>query len=84
MYNYETEKPKIFTEKGMNEFIEVRDEAQRLLADAGAFKMFSALKGVTGDSWLMMAYVDHLVKTGLIREITSDDVAGQNRVFVST
>ena len=83
MYNYKTEKPKIFTEQGMDEFIKVRDEAQRLLANGGAFKMFSAIKGITGDAWLMMAYVDRLVETGEIREVTPDDVAGQDRVFVA-
>ncbi len=83
MYVYKTEKPKIFTEQGVDDFIKVRDEVYRLLGNAGAFKMFSAHKKVSGDSWLMMAYVDRLVELGEIREITGNDVAGQDRVFVA-
>jgi len=83
MYNYEAEKHKIFTERGSEEFTRVRDQALKLLDEAGAFKMLSATKGITGSSWTMMAYVDRLVETGEIREITGDNVAGQDRVFVS-
>jgi len=81
-YKYENEKAKIFTEEGSREFIKVRDEAKRLLDEAGAFMMFKPLKGVTGDSWTMMAYVDRLVELGEIREITGPQVAGQHRVFI--
>ena len=82
-YNYEVEKHKIFTEQGQREFLKVRDCAHKLLAEAGAFMMFSALKGISGDSWQMMAYVDRLIELGEIREITPANVAGQHRVFVS-
>lgn len=40
------------------------------------------VRGVTGDSWEMMARVDRLVELGEIREITGSNVAGQDRVFV--
>ena len=83
MYNYLVEKPKIFTEQGQEEFIKVRDRAKRLLNEAGAFKMFSALEDVSGDVWTMMAYVDRLVELGEIREITNGNVSGQDRVFVA-
>ena len=82
MYNYNEEKHKIFTEEGQREFIKVRDRAKKLLDEGGAFKMFSALKDISGDAWQMMAYVDRLVELGEIREITENEVAGQNRVFV--
>ncbi len=82
MYNYLTEKPKIFTEEGQIEFLKVRDRVKYLLKEAGAFMMFSALKDISGDSWQMMAYVDRLVELKEIKEITSN-VAGQHRVFVA-
>lgn len=82
MYNYETEKPFLFTDKGQREFLKVRDRANKLLDEAGSFKIFSALKDVSGDTWKMMAYVDRLVELGEIREITDGSVAGQDRVFV--
>ena len=81
-YNYEVEKHKIFTEEGQREFLKVRDRAKKLLAEAGAFMMFSALKDISGDTWLMMAYVDRMVELGEIREITPANVADQHRVFV--
>lgn len=84
MYNYENERHKIFTEQGQREFLKVRDAAHRLLREAGAFTMFSALKDVSGDSWLQMAYIDRLVELGEIREITNGNVAGQHRVFVAS
>ena len=82
-YNYEIEKQKIFTEQGQREFLKVRDRAKKLLAEAGAFMMFSALKDISGDSWQMIAYVDRLIELGKIREIMPANVAGQHRVFVS-
>jgi len=81
LYEYQEQKPKILTDNGQKEFLRVRERANRLLDDAGAFMMFSALKDIAGDSWLMMAYVDRMVELGEIREITSG-VAGQDRVFV--
>jgi len=81
-YNYETEKHKIFTDEGQREFLIVRDQANKLLDEAGAFKILKALKGITGDSWQMMAYVDRMVELLEIVEITSPSVRGQDRVFV--
>ena len=82
-YNYNNEKSKIFTEEGQREFLKVRDRTQKLLAEAGAFTMSSAIEDLYGDSWLMMAYIDRLIELGEIREITPANVAGQHRVFVS-
>lgn len=81
-YSYETEKPKILTDVGQREFLKVRDEAHRLLDEAGAFTIFKPSKGISGDLWTMMAYVDRLVELGEIEEITGSDVAGQHRVFI--
>jgi hypothetical protein len=83
MYSYDAEKHKIFIDEGQRRFLKVRDEANRLLDEAGAFKIFKALKGISGDTWEMMAHVDRLVELGEIIEITGPNVAGQDRVFVS-
>lgn len=82
-YDYSTERNKIFTDKGQREFLKVRDRAHKLLEEAGAFMMFSALRDISGDTWTMMAYVDRLVELGEIKEITPPNVPGQNRVFVA-
>jgi hypothetical protein len=81
MYNYQTEKPKIFTEQGQADFLKTRDSAEKLLSIAGAFNIMKVL--VTGDQWLAMAYIDRLVELGEIRELTDSNVRGQDRVFIS-
>jgi hypothetical protein len=84
MYCYQLERPKIFTEDGQRAFLKARDAAHKLLQEAGAFKMFNPLKGLTGDTWFMMALVDRMVELGEIREVTpKDEVCGQDRVFVA-
>ena len=83
-YDYMKIRPQLFTESRQRDFLKVRDRAKKLLAEAGAFMMFSALKDVSGDTWLMMAYIDRLVELGEIREVTPDNVAGQHRVFVAS
>jgi len=83
MYNYQTEKTKIFTEDGQETFLKIRDKVQQLLKQSGAVMMQNAISGVTGDSWLHLACVDRLVELKEIREITKENVAGQHRVFVA-
>jgi hypothetical protein len=83
MYNYQTEKSKIFTEDGQEMFLKIRDKVQHLLKQSGAVMMQNAISGVTGDSWMMLACVDRLVELKEIREVTKENVAGQYRVFVA-
>ncbi len=82
MYNYKTEKVRLFTEDGQEMFLAIRDNIKELLSRAGAFKMGCSDRGITGDSWQMMACVDRLVELGELKEITGPNVAGQDRVFV--
>ena len=83
MYDYQTEKSKIFTEDGQETFLKIRDKVQQLLKQSGAVMMQNAISGVTGDSWLHLACVDRLVELKEIQEITKENVAGQHRVFVA-
>lgn len=83
MYNYATEKPKLFTDNGQVLFLEIRDRAHRLVAEAGAVRMDKAIGGSTGDSWEMIACVDRMVELGELAEvIIRGEVAGQHRIFV--
>jgi hypothetical protein len=84
MYNYKTERHKIFTELGQEMFLSIRDNTHKLLADAGAVSMGSAISGCTGgDSWTMLACVDRLVELGEIKEVDrGSQCPGQHRVFV--
>lgn len=84
MYNYETERPKLFTEAGLVMFTRIRDWVKFALAATGAFRMQEALGAGTGDSWTLLACVDLLVERGEIAEVTKGTgVAGQHRVFVA-
>ena len=83
MYNYQTEKQRIFTEDGQEMFLKIRDNVQRLIKQSGAVMMANAINCVGGDSWMMLACVDRLVELREIREVTGIYVAGQHRVFVS-
>ena len=66
MYNYATERPKLFTEEGQVMLLKVRDNVQRLLKEAGAFTSEKAWQGVTGDGWQMLACLDRLEELGEI------------------
>jgi len=82
MYNYQTERSKIFTEEGQRIFLAVRDRANELIVQAGAVSMQHATTVGSGDSWFLMACVDRLVELKELREITGPNTAGQDRVFV--
>lgn len=70
-YDYQAERPKLFTEEGQRDFLKVRDAAKALLKEAGAFRQIEVLSksGISGDSWFMIACVDRLVELGEIVEI---------------
>jgi hypothetical protein len=79
-YQFATERPRLFTEDGVKMLTKVRDNVLELLATAGAFKAGHAWKGVSGDSWQMLACLDYLVEQGEIREVGPTGWA-QDRVF---
>ncbi len=84
-YKYEERKGVVLTDDGQRLFLQIRDRAQRLLKEAGAFRLLEVTKGFTGDSWNMMASVDRLVELGEIVELTDPSkVYGQDRIFRST
>lgn len=84
-YNYETEKPLLFSDAGQRMFLAVRDNAKILFAKSGAARCDELMKGAGGgDSWQMLACVDRLVELGEIREIpTPEGTATQHRIYVS-
>lgn len=84
MYSYEKQKEKIFSERGQEVFLQVRDTVNSLLRYSGAFMMNNIFQEVTGDTWFTMACVDRLVELGEIVEIKPENyVPGQFRVFIN-
>ena len=70
MYDYTKERGVVFTEDGIKLLFKIRDNAQRLLKMAGAFREQEVYGGCSGDSWAMLACVDYLVELGEIRRVT--------------
>jgi len=84
-YNYEAQKPDLLTDVGQRMFLKFRDNVNEILKIAGAVRMAEAMncRGVSGDSWFLLACMDRMVELGEVRELTSGDCAGQHRVFIS-
>ncbi len=83
MYSYETEKPALFTERGVETLTKMRDRAKALLAEAGAVRADKIMEVATGSSWTMMAALDYMVEKGDLRRVTAkSDTWGQHQVFV--
>ncbi|HUX16769.1 MAG TPA: hypothetical protein VMW52_09880 [Phycisphaerae bacterium] len=83
-YDYEREKPNLFTDEGQRMFLRIRDRAHELILAAGAARMQEIIRGNSGELWEMLACVDRLVELGELREITLLPQPGpmQYRVFV--
>lgn len=85
MYNYQKERPYIFTENGQVEFLIIRDKIKDLLCKSGAVTMEKILYGLTGTNWHHMACVDRLVELGEIKEVNQNKnyILGQYRIFTN-
>ena len=81
-YNYQAQRPQVFTEAGQRMFLAIRDKAEKCIKLSGAVQSQELLIG-SGDTWDMLACIDRLVELSYLREITGRDVAGQHRVFVA-
>lgn len=82
-YEYQKERPSVFTEDGQIMFLRIRDRANYLLKEAGACNVECLMRAVTGDSWHMLACVDRLVEIGELVEVKQDErTFGQHRIFV--
>lgn len=81
MYNYETERPYVFTDEGQRRFLKVRDEANRLYDLAGAVRVDKLLLG-GGDSWKMLALIDRLVELEEFHYVYHKDAAKQYHILI--
>ena len=82
MYEYQKERPYVFTDEGSRKFLEVFKAAERCFTIAGAVTAGRLLEAAgSGDSWQNMAVVDRLLEIGAAEEIPRS-CAWQHRVFV--
>lgn len=81
MYNYETEKKKIYTKQGLPKFLQIVDNVRQLTADGRPFRYLEAVKNSDGDSWFQLACMDLLVEMGRIRCLSAADAVTQHRIY---
>lgn len=81
MYNYETEKPKVFLEENQKMFLGIHEKAKELISVAGAARCDKIIAEQSGDSWTMLACVDRLVEIGEIKEVPQITCRSQDRLF---
>ena len=82
-YTYQAERDRLFTDEGQRMFLAVRDRANKLLGEAGAFTAEACFRSISGDTFDMLASVDRMVELEELTELTNPQkVWGQDRVFV--
>lgn len=82
MYKYEDMKEQLFTQDGHKISIKIMQIVNSILNKYSCVIMQDAIKGCSGDTWLMMACVDRLVELGELVEISRDGCKCQHRVFM--
>lgn len=84
-YDYQTQRPRVFSEGGVTMLLKIRDHAKALIAQAGAARSDKLMAAAgSGDTWDMLACMDRLVETGELHEIPNTmSRAGQHRIFIS-
>ena len=82
-YDYKKTRGYVFTEEGVKELLLVRDRADYLLDEAGAFNIMRAFKPLGAyEAWQAFALIDYLVELGELEEVSKPGCRGQDRVFI--
>ena len=70
-YNYEDIRPELFTERGVDILMQMRDHSNKLLFQAGAYTFEKVVRTIRSgnDTWLMMAALDYMVERKEIRQV---------------
>jgi hypothetical protein len=87
-YDYQTERPKLFTKNGLLLYTAIRDQARRFLDICGAADLdhLIHLPETIGaaDTYQMTACVDFLCEMGDLKEVQHPDpISPQDRVFIA-
>ncbi len=86
MYDYNTEKSRLFTDEGQRLFLSIRDNVKAKLKVAGAVRCQEAMQNTIGtfDTWTALACIDRLIELGELVEIGQGrNCATQYRVYVA-
>lgn len=79
-YNYETMKPKVFTESGQRILLSIfkNIERYRLFGNKNRMNVNKMIKSVCGDTWTMLACINYLEELGEIKLVKKGDMAQFN------
>lgn len=77
MYEYQRERPSLFTEDGVKVVIAIRDHVQKLLKMSGACTVEKAIEGASGEMWTRLAALDYLVEQRELVIIEREGIARQ-------
>jgi hypothetical protein len=81
-YNYEEIRDELFTERGVDLLMQMRDHSTKLLFQAGAYTFEKVVRTIKSgnDTWLMMAALDYMVERKEIKQVY-DPSNTMNRVY---
>ena len=86
-YDYQTERPALFTEEGVRILIAMRDTCRQMLKQSGAFAaskaMSKAMESITGSSWVMLAALEYMVERGELKKITQPEAWAQHEIYAA-
>lgn len=84
-YDYQKERPYVFTEEGQGKLLNVLDKARQCLKVSGAVSAGVLLEAAgSGNCWELMACVERLVELGYLRLVPGSDAhAWQCGVYVT-
>jgi hypothetical protein len=82
-YDYQEQRPFVFTEKGQEKMLCVLDRARECLKQSGVVRADVLLNAAGGgDTWKHMACVERLVELGYLRALSGNkDRAWQHGVY---
>lgn len=81
-YDYQKERPSLFTEEGVKMLLKVRDRVAYLLGVAGAARHAEIMHQICGDTYMQLACLDYLVEQKELVKLRADGWA-QFQVYAS-
>ena len=82
-YDYQSQRPALFTEEGVRILIAMRDKCRQMLKQSGAFAASKAMESITGSSWVMLAALDYMVERGELKKITQPEARAQHEIYAA-
>ena len=80
-YDYQAERPSLFTENGLEILIAMRDRCRELIRQSGAVSAGKAMENVSGLNWTMLAALDYMVERGELEKLEQPGAWGQHEIY---